>query len=145
DNAGRAHNQIEQHFQQVEKFWIHNVGRVAAHHLDAQIYFVVNASSARLSGSTFTPGSPRKPRLAESVFARMSSRTLSSPRPRALATRGVCSSALRKLMCGSRPLAEAVTASAGTGVLVSRLFCARYAAIFCTMVSCSFCEVGPRL
>ena len=34
--------------------------------------------------------------------------------PRAFATRAVCSSALRGLMCGSRPLAERVTASAGT-------------------------------
>ena len=35
---------------------------------------------------------------------------------RALATRAACSSALRGLMCGSSPDAEAVTASAGIGV-----------------------------
>ncbi len=73
-----------------------------------------NESKAKFSFKTFTPGSPRKPRSAGSVFARISASTFSTSRLRALATRGAWSSAFARLMCGSRPLAEAVTASAGT-------------------------------
>ena len=58
------------------------------------------ASKARFNVRTFTPGSPRKPRLAESVFCLISTRTLSTSMLRALATRGACSSAFCKLICG---------------------------------------------
>src|SRR5271170_3139901 len=109
DDADRSPDQIGCHQQDLKIACIHKSESNG-------IYFAVNLSSATLSASTFTPGSPRKPRLAGSVFSLMSSRTLSSLKLRALATRGNCSSALRRLMWGSSPLAEAVTASAGIGV-----------------------------
>jgi hypothetical protein len=60
--------------------------------------FAANESSARFRLSTFTPGSPRRARSRPSVFWSINSRSFSSLTPRALATRGLWSSALRKLM-----------------------------------------------
>ena len=97
------------------------------------------------SFKTFTPGSPRKPRSALSMFCWINVRTLSSLKLRAFATRASCNSALRKLMCGSRPLPEAVTASAGTGSVAFKPFSVRYAERRSLMASFSYCEVGPRL
>jgi len=60
--------------------------------------FAANESSARFRLSTFTPGSPRRPRSRESVFCLIKSRNFSSLTVRALATRGSWSSALRRLI-----------------------------------------------
>ena len=60
--------------------------------------FAANESSARFRVRTFTPGSPRRPKSRASVFSLISSRNFSSLTVRALATRGVWSLALRKLM-----------------------------------------------
>ncbi len=60
--------------------------------------FAANESSARFRLRTFTPGSPRRPRSRASVFCLINSRNFSSLTARALATRGVWSSALRKLI-----------------------------------------------
>ena len=60
--------------------------------------FAANESSARFRVRTFTPGSPRRPKSRASVFCLINSRNFSSLTARALATRGVWSSALRKLM-----------------------------------------------
>jgi hypothetical protein len=57
-------------------------------------------SRARSSINTLTPGSPRIPRPPPSVQASISRRTLSTPNPRALATRGAWSSAFFRLMRG---------------------------------------------
>src|SRR5262245_44653455 len=75
-------------------------------------------SSARLSLSTFTRGSPRKPSWRPSVAAATSALTFRGSRPRAFATRAAWYSAAARLMCGSSPLPEAVTRSAGTGAVL---------------------------
>jgi hypothetical protein len=54
----------------------------------ARVPYDVRASSARLSSSTFTRRSPRKPRSRPSICRSTSARTVSSGRLRALATRG---------------------------------------------------------
>ena len=54
--------------------------------------------------------------------------TVSTGSPRASATRGACSSALATEMCGSRPDADAVTASTGTSASAPSLLKSRYAA-----------------
>ena len=95
-------------------------------------------SSARFNCRTLTPGSPNTPRSRPSVFCWTSSRTLSSLNPRVLATRGTWSSALRKLISGSSPLPDAVTASAGTGSVSLKPFSARYAAIRSLIALSSF-------
>src|SRR5271157_5771821 len=77
-------------------------------------YFSANRSSARLSSSTLTRGSPRKPSVRPSACALTSRRTDTSANARALATRGTWKSAAATLMSGSTPLAEAVTRSTGT-------------------------------
>lgn len=137
-NASRARQQISQYQKAVDELCIHTFYNLRGH-------LLADASSARFNRKTFTPGSPRTPKSAESVFCLMSSPTLSALKPRALATRAVCSSALRKLMCGSSPLPEAVTASAGTESVSFRPFSVRYAAMRSLMASLNFCEVGPRL
>ena len=73
------------------------------------------ASSARLSASTLTRGSPRRPRKRPSMLLVDELTHASSGRLRALATRGTWKSAASGEMCGSRPLAEVVTRSIGTG------------------------------
>ena len=73
-------------------------------------------SSARFSCSTFTLGSPMIPASRPSVCSASSACTRPSGSPRAVATRGTCRSAKAGLMCGSRPLAEVVSMSPGTGV-----------------------------
>ncbi len=74
----------------------------------------LSASSARLSSSTLTV---RLAEEAEVAGLDRSTRRGRGPRPRRgrgpAATRSTCSSAYAGLMCGSRPEAEAVTASAG--------------------------------
>jgi hypothetical protein len=60
--------------------------------------FAADESSAQFKLSTFTPGSPRRPKSRASVFCLINSRNFSSLTARALATRGVWSSAFRKLM-----------------------------------------------
>ena len=51
--------------------------------------FAADESSARFRLSTFTPGSPRRPKSRASVFCLINSRNFSSLTARALATRGV--------------------------------------------------------
>ena len=73
------------------------------------------ASSARLSASTLTCGSPRKPSSGCSTLAVDESRGPRRPAsPRASATRSTWSKAASGLISGSSPEAEAVTRSAGT-------------------------------
>ena len=79
------------------------------------------ASSARFNSSTFTRGSPSKPKVRPSVAAATSARTASSGIPRVRATRAIWYSAAAGEMCGSRPLAEAVTRSTGIGRCVFRV------------------------
>ena len=69
---------------------------------------------AKLSSRTFTRGSPRNPRSRPSTCSEQGLHCWTDT-PRAFATRAAWISALRGLMCGSNPDAEAVTASAGTG------------------------------
>ncbi len=71
-------------------------------------------SSARLSSSTLTFGSPRKPSWRPSVWSATSARTAATGSPRSRATRSTCSAAYAGEMYGSRPEPDAVTASAGT-------------------------------
>src|SRR5260221_10317036 len=63
----------------------------------------------------------------------------------ALATRAACSLALATVMWGSRPDADAVTASTGTGVLSSSPFNSRYDATRSATASRSLGLDGPRL
>src|SRR6185312_832642 len=69
---------------------------------------------ARLSCTTLTRSSPMNPRIRPLVWASTRSRTRATARPLAAATRLTCSWAYAGLMSGSRPEADAVTASAGT-------------------------------
>ena len=71
-------------------------------------------SRARLSESTATRGSPRMPNCRSRVCTATRPRTACSLNRRALATRGICKTALAGLMSGSKPLPERVTASTGT-------------------------------
>ncbi len=81
-------------------------------------------SSARLSWRTFTPRSPRMPRSRPSVFRPINSRTLSSLTPRALATRGTWSWALRQA-----DVRIESAAGSGHGIGGNLLVCAQ--AVFC--------------
>src|SRR5258705_6712533 len=81
-------------------------------------YFAAR-SSARLSLSTLTRGSPRTPKVRPVVLFATTPRTVSSATPRVLATRRIWYSAAATLMSGSRPLPDAVTRSTGTGALLS--------------------------
>ena len=72
-------------------------------------------ATARLSSSTLTPGSPRKPSPRPSVFSSISRSTAPSDEAVGLRRRArAWSSAYAGEMCGSSPEPEAVTASAGT-------------------------------
>ena len=82
-------------------------------------FAVLRSSKARLSFSTLTRGSPRMPKVRSSVFWATSLRTWSSEMLRTLATRATWYSAAAGLISGSRPLAEAVTRSIGTGPVLS--------------------------
>src|ERR1019366_1851102 len=104
-----------------------------------------NSSSATLSSSTFTRAWPRKPHCGGSVNRSTKALTLSSLTPREVATRAICKRAASGLICGSKPLAEANAISAGTTVLVGRLFpLMKAATLFMTLV-CNGPLVGPRL
>ena len=83
------------------------------------------ASRARFSSSTLTPGSPRNRGRGQRCGRRPARAPCSMAIPRAVGDRGACSRALATEMCGSRPEAEAVTASTGTGVPSSRPFSSR--------------------
>ena len=61
------------------------------------------ASRARLSSSTLTPGSPKKPRLRPSVAALTNFRTVASGTCRTAAIRRDCNLALAGVMSGSMP------------------------------------------
>src|SRR3981081_2468058 len=79
------------------------------------LYLDAAASSARLSASTLTRGSPSRPARRPFVLSVTSWRTRSSGMFRALATRGTWNSAPSGEISGSRPLADVVTRSMGTG------------------------------
>src|SRR6185295_17832870 len=101
-------------------------------------------SKARFNRRTLTVGSPRKPRVRPSVSRSTRAWISATVRPRALATRGTCHRAPSGLRCGSRPLPEAVTSSAGTGPGASGFsFWSRSTSAL--MRSRSFRDVGPRL
>src|ERR1700690_3040008 len=102
-------------------------------------------SRARFNRRTLTPASPRTPRARPSVFAEMRACTRPIARLLAFATRAAWMSALATLMWGARPLADDVTASAGTGASAPRPFGVRYAATAALMLSLSFWLVGPKL
>ena len=85
-----------------------------------------SASSARLSASTLTRGSPRKPELAALGVRGDQRATVRGGRGRARARRGgTWQCAAAGLMCGSSPLPEAVTRSTGIGRVVVRVGGAR--------------------
>ena len=65
------------------------------------------------SSSTFTAGSPRKPSVRPCVYLATSSLTLETGRFLASATRLTWMAAFSGEMPGSRPEADAVTASGG--------------------------------
>ncbi len=81
------------------------------------------------------------PRTGLSIAASANARTCPSGSPRAFATAGTCPSAVAGETSGSRPEAEVVTASAGTGPAPAS---ARQAVTPAFTRSTSFCEVGPR-
>src|SRR5512140_506657 len=64
--------------------------------------------------------------------------------PDSRATRGICQRAYSGEMCGSRPDADDVTASAGTEDPARKGLSARSAAILSRIESANFSEVGPR-
>src|SRR5262249_8986101 len=76
------------------------------------------ASSARLSARMLTRSSPRNPHWRPSVLRATRASTVAGSSPRARATRPTCQRAAAGLTCGSSPLAEAVTRSAGMGARV---------------------------
>ena len=65
---------------------------------------------------------PKTPRSGWTVCVATSRCTSWMDSPRALATRSTCPSALAGLMCGSNPLPDDVTASAGTGAFAAKPF-----------------------
>src|SRR6266487_4287445 len=79
------------------------------------LYLDAAASKARFSGSTLTRGSPSNPAKRPFVFSVTSVRTRSSGIFRALATRGTWNNAPSGEISESRPLADVVTRSIGTG------------------------------
>src|SRR6185369_15223097 len=89
-------------------------------------------SSSRFNTSTFTRGSPKNPSWRSSVACSTAFITTFSDKLRALATRGTCSRADSGVTCGSSPLAEACTRSAGTGPVtpVSRSALTRSPTVF---------------
>src|SRR6185312_11553732 len=101
------------------------------------------ASSARLSSSTLTRGSPSTPNWRPSVCRATSACTCATSSLRALATRAAWYCAAAGLIWGSRPLADAVTRSTGTAaVLPGSTACS--AAMRCFTASVSAGLVGPR-
>ena len=101
-------------------------------------------SSAKLTRSTLTLRSPNIPKVLPSTFASTAAFTRSAATPRALATRGSCQSIASGERCGSSPLADAVTSSAGTGPVASG-FSAFKRLRSSFIRSCNFFDVGPRL
>src|SRR5262249_8830666 len=75
--------------------------------------FADSWSSAMFSSSTFTDGSPRMPSVRPWVYFDTSARTADTGRCRAAATRLTWMAAFCGEMPGSRPEADAVTASGG--------------------------------
>ena len=59
--------------------------------------------------------------------------------------RAICSRAASGLMCGSRPLPEVKTMSAGTGASAGSLLPSRNALALATTLDCSAALVGPKL
>ncbi len=103
-----------------------------------------SASSARLSSSTLTRASPRKPHWRPSVCWAIKAATRGSGQPRARATRLACHCAAAGLMWGSSPLAEAVTKSTGMGAVWLGSAALRAAMRACT-AACSAGLSGPWL
>src|ERR1700682_498171 len=94
------------------KLHVHQLWAIGPHdHFEAR-------SSAMLSLSTLTRGSPSTPSVRPSVFSATRPRTCSAASPRAFETRESWYSAAATLICGSRPLPEAVTRSTGTSAVL---------------------------
>src|SRR5665647_1821455 len=100
-------------------------------------------ASARLSLVTLTPSWPIYPSTALSVAAAIMLWRSAADMPRALATRGTCHCAYATETYGSRPDAEAVRASSGTGPAASGLADLRSASRWARASAC-FCEAGER-
>src|SRR5262245_20989176 len=111
-------------------------------HRSGRGYLVVTESRARFNAKTLTRGSPRRPARRPRVFSATSRRTRSSGRLRALAIRGTWNKAASGEMSGSRPLAEVVTRSTGTGVFGFSAFSFSTSSL---TRSASALLVGPRL
>src|SRR5262249_30408784 len=90
---------------------------------------VLSLSSARLR--SLTVFSPKIPRSRPEVCSSTRVRTRATGRPRSVAIRLDCRRALATEMSGSRPDADAVTASTGTVTRVERPFRSRYASTRC--------------
>src|SRR5579875_3384588 len=78
-------------------------------------YCGLRPSSARLSASTLTCGSPRNPSVRPCTCCATIALTAATLIPRALATRGACQYAPSGEISGSMPLALEVTRSIGGG------------------------------
>src|SRR6202044_1332021 len=98
-------------------------------------------SSAKFSCKTLTLGSPINPKDRPSIAPSTNARARSSGKPPAFATETTRHKAVSGETWGSRPDADVVTASAGTGPGPAR---ARQASTPPFTRSTSFCEVGPR-
>src|SRR5262245_4767320 len=99
-------------------------------------------SRAMFSASTLTRGSPRRPSRRPSTWALTSSRTRSSGKLRAFATRGTWNIAASGVMCGSSPPPVVVTKSIGTGAEEFSAFSLSTSAL---TRSIRALLVGPRL
>ena len=101
-------------------------------------------SSARLTASTLTRGSPKTPRSRPWTRLSMTCAMRSGATWRARAMRGTCQSAACGDSSGSRPLAEVVTSSAGIGSGASGFSLRRRSTSAATR-SRSFFDVGPEV
>src|SRR5580692_8956791 len=116
---------------------------------------LLRRSRSRFSWSTFTPGSPEKPRPRPDVYLETRPSTTESGRRRTAATRWACIQALACEISGSSPEAELLTASTGIFATVSPasysalvtgfLFNSRYALMFSSSASLVFTLLGPWL
>src|SRR4029077_20989565 len=105
----------------------------------------VRLSSARLSSSTFTRGSPKNPSCRPSMWRSTRARTATLSACRARATRPTCSNALAGEMWGSRPDPEDVTRSDGTRPFPAPSSFTALSTAGAISVSASFKSVGPLL
>jgi len=89
------------------------------------------------------PRFAEEPHCGGSMNLSTSARTWGSLIPRAAATRAIWNRAAAGLMCGSTPLAEANTKSAGTGESAASLWASRSALALLRTSVCNCALVGP--